>query len=164
MEIYGSLNLFKMVENVVKKTKISTLSSIILDNLLRKKKQKKFYIYLLNIIYYTELFPSSSMQNFMAVWGALSSWINFFYGDPYMDPLRSKGLSLLAPRKCSWRHEAPSAAGLAAPSDQLRPHGSVQVPTVNIVIISCRTSHHQLQDPCGLNRSNDAASTTADGE
>ena len=42
MEIYGSLNLFKMVENVVKKTKISTLSSIILDNLLRKKNQKKF--------------------------------------------------------------------------------------------------------------------------
>ena len=42
MEIYGSLNLFKMVENVVKNTKISTLSSIILDTSFENRKQKKF--------------------------------------------------------------------------------------------------------------------------
>ena len=81
-----------------------------------------------------------------------------------MDPLRSKGLSPLAPLKCSWTYEVPSAAGLSASSDQLRPRGSVQVSTLNIVIISCRTSHHQLQDPCGLNRSNEAASTAADDD
>ena len=81
-----------------------------------------------------------------------------------MDSLRSKGLSPLAPRKCSWTYEVPSAAGLAASSDQLRPHGTVQVPTLNIVIISCRTRHHQLQDPSGLNRSNEAASTAADDD
>ena len=118
MEIYGSLKHFQMVVKVVKNTKISTLSSIILIKfnhrvekwtillryILWEQKAKK-KIYLLNIICYTEMVPSSSMQNFMAVWGSVPSEINFFFGGPYMDPWTpwdSKGKGCFNPRDCNF--------------------------------------------------------------
>ena len=39
----------------------------------QKKKKEKTENYLLSMICYTEMFPSSSMQKFMAVWSVVSS-------------------------------------------------------------------------------------------
>ena len=121
MEIYGSLEISKMVAKVVKNNNISNLSSIILIKLKNnrkisgkwtilfvhilweqkaKKKKKKTYVT-------RKSFLSSSMPNVMAVWAAVSSSINFFFGVSYMDLLRFTGLSSQALCKTYWPYEIP---------------------------------------------------------
>ena len=119
MEIYGSLEISKMVAKVVKNNNISNLSSIILIKLKNnrkisgkwtilfvhilweqkaKKKKKKTYVT-------RKSFFSSSLPNVMAVWAAVSSSINFFFGVSYMDLLRFTGLSSQALCKTYWPYE-----------------------------------------------------------
>ena len=121
MEIYGSLEISKMVAKVVKNNNISNLSSIILIKLKNnrkisgkwtilfvhilweqkaKKKKKKTYVT-------RKSFFSSSLPNVMAVWAAVSSSINFFFGVSYMDLLRFTGLSSQALCKTYWPYEIP---------------------------------------------------------
>ena len=127
MEIYGSLEISKMVAKVVKNNNISNLSSIILIKLKnnwkisekwtilfihilweqkakknKKKQQKKQKTYVTR-----ESFSSSSMPNAMAVWAAVSSSINFFFGVSYIDLLRFTGLSSQALCKTYWPYEIP---------------------------------------------------------
>ena len=61
--------------------------------------------------------------------------------------------------------QSSSAAVLAAWSDRLRPHGSVQV----LTLIQSSSADDQIRvetctDPCGLNWSDEAASTAADDD
>ena len=66
-------------------------------------------------------------------------------------------------------HHSSSAAVLAASLDQLRPHGSVQVSTLNQSSASTADNDNRFRvetctDPCGLNWSKGAASTAGDDE
>ena len=121
MEIYGSLEISKMVAKVVKNNNISNLSSIILIKLKNNRKiSGKWTILFVHILweqkakkkkkktYFTrKSFFSSSMPNVMAVWAAVSSSINFFFGVSYMDLLRFTGLSSQALCKTYWPYEIP---------------------------------------------------------
>ena len=121
MEIYGSLEISKMVAKVVKNNNISNLSSIILIKLKNNRKiSGKWTILFVHILweqkakkkkkktYVTRTsFFSSSMPNVMAVWAAVSSSINFFFGVSYMDLLRFTGLSSQALCKTYWPYEIP---------------------------------------------------------